>query len=70
MGDYPPGTWAGDPMAPWNRESDVEDRWCGDCKWFLADETGCVCARLGQPILDEVDPDDDACDFYEEDDDG
>ena len=23
--NYPPGTWAGDPMAPWNREDEPED---------------------------------------------
>ena len=22
--NYPPGTWAGDPLAPWNRQDDDE----------------------------------------------
>ena len=57
-------------MAPWNRASDAEDRWCGDCKWFLADEIVCVCTRGSVPLFDEVDPNDDACEFYEERDDG
>jgi hypothetical protein len=66
MDNYPPGTWSGDPRAPWNRASDAEDRWCGDCKWFLADEIVCVCTRGSQPLFDEVDPNDEACEFYEE----
>jgi len=30
--NYPPGTWAGDPLAPWNRpdDDDLEDEEPGD----------------------------------------
>ena len=36
MSNYPPGTFAGDPMAPWNREDEEpEARWCDDCQWHM-----------------------------------
>lgn len=44
MGAYPPGTWEGDPRAPWNQEDEPT---CGSCVRFapiLAGTTG-VCLR-------------------------
>lgn len=36
MINYPPGTFAGDPKAPWNvAEPEPEPRWCEDCRWHL-----------------------------------
>ena len=46
MGDYPPGTWAGDPRAPWNEEDAPR---CGDCASFapvLDGSVGVCLARL------------------------
>jgi hypothetical protein len=36
MDNYPPGTFAGDPRAPWNDvEPEPEPRWCDDCQWHM-----------------------------------
>jgi len=36
MTNYPPGTFAGDPRAPWNvEEPEPEARWCDDCQWHM-----------------------------------
>ena len=36
MTNYPPGTFAGDPRAPWNvEEPEPEPRWCDDCQQHM-----------------------------------
>lgn len=55
--NLPPGTFGGDPRAPWNEgdgDSHDGDRWCGNCGFFCAvwpedasshDALGHACAR-------------------------
>lgn len=33
--NYPPGTWAGDPNAPWNQEEPIG---CSECRHWRSDD--------------------------------
>lgn len=49
--NYPPGTWEGDPRAPWNQEDPI---CCSECVyWFSDDGEQGICCRL----LEEADDD-------------
>lgn len=52
MGDYPPGTWAGDPRAPWNeRDADV----CATCALWAETYGGRgLCLRAARYVLDGI----------------
>ena len=72
LGSYPPGTWAGDPSAPWNEEEPPPC--CGDCDRYCplgTDETHGICElrARGHSLRRAADvaavrSDDDACDGF------
>lgn len=46
ISNYPPGTWAGDPRAPWNQEdpADAPVTRCADCaEYHAVPDVGCKC---------------------------
>ena len=75
--NFPPGTFGGDPMAPWNEgDGDGQDvgMWCGNCRFFCAiwpedasrrDALGYACARdAAYGDLFEVSDDSEPCGLW------
>lgn len=69
--NLPPGTWEGDPAAPWNRPDPWEGRECSECcycwptKMLDGSETRC-CVYLESNDVYETRPHDPACEAFEE----
>jgi hypothetical protein len=67
--NYPPGTWEGDPRAPWNQPDPWEGRTCGECSLTGKLDCGLVCLygplRDNDTAIDVVEPDAEACEGFE-----
>ena len=69
--NLPPGTWGGDPRAPWNAPDPWEGRECGDCrhcrltKMLDGSETH-DCVHPENDCAYEIDPKAPACEAFEE----
>lgn len=71
MGDanLPPGTWDGDPRAPWNQPEPWEGHICFQCKhfWHAIDATTDVCCHPDNwPEAHGARSVDKACEGFEE----
>lgn len=68
--NYPAGTWDGDPYAPWNQPEPWEGKTCEDCSLQanLGARTICLYEPMRANIaeISEVEPDDPACEAFEE----
>lgn len=75
--NFPPGTFQGDPRAPWNEgdgDSSDGDKWCGNCRFFCAiwpgegprgEALGFACARdAAYGDLFDVTDDSEPCGFW------
>ena len=67
--NLPPGCFEGDPRAPWNAHDPWVGRTCGECehcrRCSLADGSAVSVCTADLGCLEEVDPDDDACEGFE-----
>lgn len=70
MGNYPDGTWDGDPRAPWNASDPWEGRECGECRYCVMVKDVFVClfeaCENGDPEIEIVHPRDCACESFKE----
>ena len=71
MNNYPPGTWEGDPFAPWNEADPWEGHECRECVYCVhvpgAHKEACVARAVldSECGLDFVNEDDAACEVFE-----
>ena len=70
--NYPPGTWEGDPAAPWNEPRDPwEGRTCGECRMLVrvrGTRGTCVCRMdvdEADWVVDPTRPNAAACEAFE-----
>ena len=49
LSNYPPGTWEGDPFAPWNKPDEPEEIVCPCCNSILEEEFD-ICPWCGEEI--------------------
>ena len=72
MSNYPPGTWEGDPRAPWNEPDPWEGRTCGECRFgsYSSDRSIFVCTfqvlEHGSGEVELIEPEAAACEAFEE----
>lgn len=69
--NLPPGCFEDDPRAPWNQPDPWEGRTCGECRHcrtckMLDISEVHVCTMDGYDDLYEIEPEDPACEGFEE----